>query len=71
MFDELKEAKYFQECYNVKGSRTIATKENCLPTLKLTLNLTQTLTLTGGNFPDTNVVLGWGNFPRGQLSGYQ
>ena len=32
------------------GSRTIAAKENCLSTLKLTLFLTQTLTLTGGQF---------------------
>ena len=38
------------------GSRKIALEENCPPTLKLILTLTQTL-------------LG-GNFPRGQLSGY-
>ena len=40
------------------GSRTINPEENCPPTLKLTLNLTQTLNLTGGDFP-------WG-----QLFGY-
>ena len=34
-----------------KGSRTTATEENSLPTLIVTL--TQTLTLTGGNCPDT------------------
>ena len=32
-----------------KGSRAIAREENCPPTLKLT----QTLTLTEGNCPDT------------------
>ena len=42
----------------VWGSRVIASKENCLPTLTLTLAQTQTLALTGGNFPQ-----GW-------LSGY-
>ena len=42
-------------------SRTIAPEESCLQILNLTLNPVQTLALTGGG----------GNFPRGQLSGYQ
>ena len=42
------------------GSRTIASKESCAPTLILALFLNQTLTLTGGG----------GNFPWRQLSGY-
>ena len=42
----------------VGGSRTIDPEENCPPPLNLTLTLTQILTLTGGNCPDTMV----GNF---------
>ena len=42
-----------------KGSRKIASEENCPPALILTLMLNQTLTLTGGNFP------------RGQFSGHR
>ena len=42
----------------IDGSRAMATEENCHPATKSTLTLTQTLTLTGGNFP------------RGKLSGY-
>ena len=34
----------------LKGSRTIAPEEDCLPTLILTIILNQTLTLTGGQF---------------------
>ena len=41
------------------GSRTISLEEKCLPTVIQALNLTQTLTLTGGE----------GNVPWGQLSG--
>ena len=41
------------------GSRTIATEENCSPTLTLTLTLSQTLSKEGGE---------GGNFPPGQLS---
>ena len=69
------------------GSRTIASKENCLPTPKLTL--TQTLTLTRGHFcsvatvwlppnPKTNPNLDRNPSPNrgqfslvGQLSGYR
>ena len=46
----------------IQGSRTIAPKVNCPPTLILTLTLNQTLNLTGwgaiflgGNCPDTAI----------------
>ena len=43
--------KYFEAILN--ESRKIASEENFAPALILTLILNQTLTLTGGNFPDT------------------
>ena len=41
----------------VYGSWKIAPEENCPPALILTLIVNQTLTLTGGNFPDTIVYI--------------
>ena len=40
----------------LEGSRTIAPEENCSPTLKLTLTVTQTLTLTGEQFSSGVIV---------------
>ena len=44
-----------KQCFE-NGSGTIAPEENCPPTPKLTLTLTETATLTGGQFSSGAIV---------------
>ena len=56
MFFKIGVLKHFVS-FTGKGSRTITPEENCPPpTLKLTLILIQTLTLTGGQFSSGAIV---------------